>query len=214
MLTYAPGTDIFEGGLGAGGTGAGGTQTVITGVAGHQGIVEYATGTTTTGVRGLYQLTAEQIVVGSGKIRFGAIIKIPTLSDGTQTFTARFGLNDVAAGTGGDGTDSIMFRYTHSVNGGEWQGVTRSNSTESTLDTNVVADTNWHTFEFEVNADGTSVEFFIDGASVGTISTNIPTGTSRTTSLNPAQIHKSAGGTARTIQLDAYWYQFDFTTAR
>lgn len=206
---FAAGFEVLESQVG--GTAA--AITSVTGEANHPGVVQLSTGTTTTGRAAVMTTQAlASVQLGGGKARSGAVLKLPNLSDGTNTYTARVaGFGDA---TSTESNDGIYFRYTDSVNGGEWQGVTIAAGSESTLDTNVAADTSWHTFEIEVNAAATSVEFFIDGTSVGTLTTTIPTGSSRETGLLAAYIHKSAGTTARTIHLDAYWFMLEFTTAR
>lgn len=202
-------TDKLEGGVTAYASGAGAAVAVGTGEGSHPGVVYCTTGTTTTGRIAFGNGNTTHWALGAGKVRVGLVAKLETLSDGTNTYTARMGIQDAFAG---DSTDGIYFRYGSALNGGEWQGVSRAGGVETALDTNTAADTNWHTFEFEVNAAGTSVEFFIDGTSVGTNATNLPTGA--VCGIIPVQLLKSAGATARRLFLDAYWYQFEFTTAR
>ena len=212
---YNTSTQFFEGGITAdvSGTGAALAALAAGALVNHPGVISLSTGTTTTGSAGIRQVgNGGAILLGGGKVRCGVVAKVEALSDGTETFTVRLGLHDNTAAA--ESVDGVLFRYTHSVNAGEWQGVCRSNSVESTLDTNTLADTNWHTFEFEVNALATSVEFFIDGTSTGTIATNIPSGASRFTAFMPGGIVKSAGTTARLLDLDAYWLHYEFTTAR
>ena len=196
----------------ASGTGAAAAQDNSAAMtASHPGLAIFSTGTTTTGRITFGNQDSSSILLGAGKCRFGLVMKLTTLSDGTNTYTVRMGWGDVFAG---ESVDFVGFRYSHGVNGGEWQAVTRSNSTETATDTNVAADTNWHTYEADINAGATSVQFWIDGTSVGTNSTNVPTGTGREVTMIPLNLIKSAGTTARTVQLDAYWYIYEFTTAR
>jgi hypothetical protein len=130
-------------------------------------------------------------------------VGLSALSDGSNTYTVRAGAGD--SGTG-ESSDFVGFRYTHSVNGGEWQGVTRSNGTESTLDTNVTATAAFQRLAFVVNGAASLVTFSIAGTTVGTISTNIPTGVSRALTFLPGQIVKSVGTTSRSLIVDAYRY--------
>jgi hypothetical protein len=68
--------------------------------------------------------------------------------------------------------NGIYFRYTTN---GNYIGVCRSGGSETTLNTGVAASNGtFHTLKFVVNGT-TSVEFFVDGVSKGTITTNIPT---------------------------------------
>lgn len=200
----------FDGGLASDSSGTGAGLTNAAGEATHPGVTNFNTGTTTTGRASLAGGT-NPVIFGAMRCRYGAIYKLVNLSDGTETYSVRSGFLDSALG---DGADGVFFRYTDAVNGGRWEGVARSNSVETAIDTGEAADTNWHRFEIDVTDDGSSAEFFIDGASVGTISTNIPTAAGRETGLRPWNIIKSAGITSRTVRADAYWYIFDFATPR
>lgn len=188
---------------------AGNTAVQQSSEAGHIGIVRFTTGTSTTG-RGGLATVGDVAILGSGKMRFLSLVRITTLSDGTQTFTFNAGLGNAMGST--TQSDGITFRYGHSINGGKWQLVTDAASSENTADSGVtVVAGSWYLLEFEVNAAGTSVEFFINGTSVGTISATIPTATMRIIAGN---IVKSAGSTARTFDADAYRAVFEYTTAR
>jgi hypothetical protein len=213
FLTAA--TNILEGGIVASGSGTN-SGTNAASVEGHPGVLIHSLGTTTTGREALHQNIAGAVnspfFLGGGvACRFGIVFQILTLSDATDRYTVRLGLGDVISG---ESVDGVFFRYVDNVNGGEWQGVARSNNTESTLDTNVAADTGWHAFEFQVAEDASSVEFFIDGTSVGTISSNIPSGAGRTVQLMPFMGLKSAGTANRQFHTDVYWYLFEFSSAR
>ena len=62
--------------------------------------------------------------------------------------------------------------------------------------------------------EGTSkARFYINGTEVGRITTNIPSGTSRTTAAGFGLI-KSAGTTARTMTVDQTRLAVDLTSAR
>lgn len=181
--------------------------------AGRMGWAVLTTGTTTTG-RAMLGHTANEtatIILGVGALTFDSVVKITLVSDGTETFTCRIGLNDAA---GGDGADSVMFRYTHSVNSGKFECVTRSNNVETATDSGytIVADTAVR-LGFVVNAAGTSVAFSVNGSVVQTHTTNIPTTTARATAA-AIEIAKSAGTTARTMLTDYAEIYVDLTTPR
>jgi hypothetical protein len=206
-------TQIYEGGVVGSVSGSGAALSSGAGAGNHPGVAVLSTGTTATGSASLYGSgSPSSVLAGGGAIRFGAVVKLDALSTPSQTFAARLGLGDSAAS---DGTDGIFFRYTGAANGGRWLGVARSNNVESTVDTGVAADTNFHTFELVIDAGGTSVQFLVDGIAVGApITTNIPAAAGRETGLRPAALTKTVGLTARTLRVDAYWYQFEFTTVR
>jgi hypothetical protein len=135
------------------------------------------------------------------------------VSDGTDTYTLVVGLGDSTAGAAQ--TDGVYFRYTHSVNSGKWERVTESNTSEEALDTGITYTGNaWVRLGMLITS-GTSVQFFIDGVSVGTNSTgaNIPTGTSR--GLAPLFMFDRTAGTAeRNMYFDAFTLVFKPTTPR
>jgi hypothetical protein len=193
--------------------GAGTAAFVATNNAQHPGVMRLSTSTGTTDTIGLMSDPTAIMGFGGGKAQYSAAIKIPTLSTAAQRFYVRTGFGD---STSAAPTDGCGFRVKDDVIGGEWEGWCTNNTATATLDTNVppVADT-WQNLSFEVNAAGTSVEFFIDGSSVGTIVSNIPSAASlRTFGIMPLTIIKSAGTTARTADIDYYRVLLNFTTAR
>lgn len=129
---------------------------------------------------------------GLGRARAGIRTRILTLSDATNTWTFRAGFSDNLLG---EATDGAFFRYTDSVNGGRFQAVTRNNNVETAADTGVaVAANTTYRLLVDVNAAGTSVDFYIDGVLVATITTNIPTASGRETGF-VIQCLRSAGTT-------------------
>ncbi len=180
----------------------------VGGEPGRPGIINFATGTTTTGRSGLYTTGTGQtaaIGFGGGRVRFGGLMKISTLSDGTDRFTIRAGCVNSSAGDG----SGVYFRYRDDLSSGNWEAVCRNGASETATSTGTAADTSWHRFEWDVNAAGTSVTFSIDGTVVATVTTNIPATGAGVAGLLPIQIVKSLGTTSRVILGDAYWYILD-----
>lgn len=190
------------------GSGTGNASAWSTAIAGRHGLLTLETGTTTTGSY-FIGMNSFGVAFGSGVYRWRGDFWIPTASDGTDTFSVRAGFIDA---TSGECTDGVYFRYTHSVNGGRWEFVTRNNSTETATDTGVAGVAAIASMEIEVNADGTSANARINGTSVATNTTNIPTGATRSTGIGLA-ITKSAGTNNRTIIADLMGDRFERTTA-
>lgn len=143
------------------------------------GIIRLNLGTTATGRGSIISNASvvDSLFTGLGELRYTYRFKLANLSDGTNTYTARCGFLDSNTA---ESTDAIYFRYTHSVNAGNWQAVTRRNNVETAVDTGIAASTtDWRVFDIIVNSDGTSVAFYIDQTLVATITTNIPGDASR-----------------------------------
>lgn len=205
------------------GTGTG--TAVASSSANHPGVQTCSSGTDTTG--GCAFQTGGQgttavasvatIFLGNGAASSFVNGKLTTaISDGTETYTAWVGgwTNGVFTTVGAKTAppDGVFFRYTHSVNGGKWQGVVRNTGADTaTCDTTSAADTNFHSFEIIVNAAGTAEDFYIDGSLACSCAAAV---SSNGVTPTPIAIIKSAGTTARLVSLDAFGYTHDFTTPR
>lgn len=169
------------------------------------GLINLFTGGSTTGGSAL-QLP-NIFVLGGGVISLTWRSIIPTLSNGTDRFTIYQGLS---VGGNSTPTDGIWFQYSDNVNSGQWQIICRGSSTSTTTNTSTAADTSFHKFRIDINAAGSSVTFYIDGTSVGTIATHIPTA-----AIGPwANILKSAGTNSLNLILDYFKAYYALTTAR
>jgi len=167
----------------------------------HVGVYTCTTGTTNTGRSCAAYMEATNVVLGSGRATSLGIVKLTTLSDGTETFTTTGGFQDTFTG---DSVDGVYFRYTHSVNSGQWQCVSRSNSVETVTNTSIAPSTSvFQTMFIDINAAGTEALFYIDDVLVATHTTNIPTGIARVTG-HGWNHRKSVGTAARILQLDLY----------
>lgn len=195
-------------GLASNVSGTGAANSSVATPAGRIGIVSAATGTTATGRAG-FITGVSAIRLGQGLCRCAIGARIPTASDGTNTFSVRFGFIDSGSA---ESTDGVFFRYSHSVNGGNWQCVTRNNSSETAINTSLTP-TTWRDFRIEIAEDGSSAEFFSGGTSLGTISTNIPIASGRETGFG-AVITKSLGTASRTLELDYPMAWGEFLTER
>lgn len=190
----------------ASGTGADVDTNVRASEPSHPGIASLTTGTDSTGYASLVTRNQSCIALGGGVWKIQVVFLVPTLSDGTDTYTMRLGLGDSTVGAAA--TDGVLIDYTHSVNSGKFRAVTRSNSTETATDTGVtVAIDTWYRLDVVVNADASEVEFWLregdtgDPTLVATHSTNIPTGVGRETGVQ-LSILKSAGTSARLLHVD------------
>lgn len=180
-------------------------------------IVQLSTATNTNGG---YRFNSGIVgeLFGTNINRFEALTRVNTNSDATNTFQYICGFLDQL--TTINQTDGAYFLYdaqgvsTGSASSGNWQLVTASNSVRTFTTSSVAIDnTNLQKLRIDVNASGTSVEFYINNTLVGTHTTNIPTGTARAFGMG-AYLQKSAGTAARTADIDYMYYKTKFTTPR
>jgi hypothetical protein len=173
------------------------------------GVAYLATGTTNTGRTLIYK---PSFVLTTHAVRFRFRMALQDLSDGTDTYTIIIGATDFSNVATANPDNGIFFRYTHSVNGGEFEAVCRASAVETATDTNVAAAVTYKVFEISINQAGDSVTFYIDGVLVATITTNIPASSAYLSMY--AQILKSAGTTNRKMHFDWTEVTFSRTTAR
>lgn len=164
------------------------------------GVARFATSTTTNGYSGFYtgaiNNPASWINLPNGTSYFKASININTLSTAGERYAFRIGL---ANGMLGDFTSGVYLEYDESQSA-NWRIKSANFGTRTTTTSGTAVATGWQTVELLVNSGGTSVEFWVDGTSLGTITTNIP---GAGNGIGPAMIvQKSAGTTSRYIDVD------------
>lgn len=175
------------------------------------GVQKLDTSTATNGNARTYpQTISSATYLNNGEYFFEARLRMPNLSDATDTFQIAAGLvdaNNVISPSNG-----ILLRYTHGTHSGNWELYTAlSASSTSTDSSSAVAANTWYRVGFIVNATCTSVTFYVNGTSVGTVSTNLPTAVK----LFPAVlIFKTAGTTSRVLFCDYIATQKDFSSSR
>lgn len=167
------------------------------------GMVQFATGTTSTGFAyghfGNSGVIMDINLNTSYRYNVGTKIRLEDLSDGTETYHFMFGFSD-ANNNDASTVDGAWFSYTHSASSGQFVCNTRNNSVSTTTasGTTVSADTD---YELEISVFGGSAYFYINKVLVATIATNVPAGTTRATSIATA-IRKSAGTTSRNMYIE------------
>ena len=175
----------------------------------HPGVWCANTGTTAAG-RVFLISRAGAITLGSTRGRFGAWVQPSSLlSTALERYVLRAGLGSITLPN--TILFGIFFEYTDNENGGRWQALCEDGVAETSVDTGItVVGLQYYKLEWEINAAGTSVEFFIDDVSVATITTNIPTGVANNTFVN-IHIMKLVGTTTRPVYWDAYYWEQDVT---
>lgn len=177
------------------------------GVVGHDGIV------TTDGSGSINSLflnnvsSAPPFYVGGGVLAVNWVINIQTLSNSTNRYLLYVGTSDINSAEPNNG---FYFVYSDNLNSGDWVLKTANGATRTTQNTSVAVGTGWINLGVVVNAAGTSVSYFINGAQVGSaISTNIPAN-----AIGSALIQNPTSGSAPALLVDLMYYTRIFTTAR
>jgi hypothetical protein len=188
---------------------SGGSSTVANGngLSGRPGIATLTAGNA-SGRNADMRLDTSGFIIGGGQISIEASINIPNLSVAGTAYILRFGLGDVV---GTDPNNGIYFEYDHS-NSLNWRIRTANgnlNRTTTTTATAVAAGA-YLKLKIVINAAGTLATFYVNGVSVGTIGTNLPTAVS-TPFLN---IRSGTTGTARSVSIDYFSLVQRFTAAR
>ncbi len=141
-----------------------------------------------------------QISINSSfRYNYGEKVRLEDLSDGTETYAYYCGFIDDVTSFGAV-VDGAGFRYAHTDSSGAWIMWTKSNSTltEDATTTTVAADTD---YELEISIIGGTAYYYINKVLAGSISTNVPSGSTRNTTLGNS-FEKSAGTTARSIYIE------------
>lgn len=192
------------------GTGAVNARNSTDAEQGHPAIIEQQTGTTSVG-KAAVNSNGTFIRFGGGVWTYLAVVRIPTLSTGSERFVYRAGFVE---NTGGDSTDGVYLRYSDNLSSGAWECVARSNNSETATSTavTVVANT-WYNLKITVNAAGTSATCLVNGAGSTTVSSNVPNASGRTTGFG-ASMNKTVGTTMRYADLDMFAVHWVATTTR
>jgi hypothetical protein len=141
------------------------------------------------------------MMIGGGVIVYEQSVRIPNLSDGSQTFSAQFGFSEPAYGATTGGNHHVKF--IHDSTSGNWQTSIKNGGVMTTTASSTAVSTGWQKIRIVINADRTSVSFFVNGTELSSspmTGSNIPDNTDAMTF--GWGITKSFGTTARTIDTD------------
>lgn len=150
----------------------------IAGNSGHPGIMgNQATGGAATSVMAMSHASlgaTGSFQLGGGAITMVWYFNIRALSTAAPRYTTRFGFGDTF--TSSDQANGVYFEYSDNINSGQWVIKTANASARTTTNSATTVTTGWHKAQIDINAGATSITFTMDGVSLGTITTNIPTG--------------------------------------
>lgn len=171
-------------------SGTGATCSFANSTSGHPGVLTMETGSTTTGgVRESMQ-PFEIFGGGAGQACVRYLTSFNALSTTTTEYLFRGGFAEPASNA--DSVDAVQAIYDRAASGNnKWRFETSSNSTRTTItldgtggtvDQPISAGT-WYTIEICVDATAANATIKVNDVLSGTITTNIPTGTTRATSV-------------------------------
>ncbi len=174
------------------------------------GELDFASGSGTTD-RISYRANVGYVIFGNGTYYWGSYQCVPTLSVVAQEYSLQIGFCDTVNAV--DSTDGAYFAYDRLTAGDFWEAVTANSGarTKTTGSVGIVAG-QYYKLEIVANAAGTSIAFKVDGTTIATHTTNIPTGTGR--GAGPGfMMNKSAGSSAITgLRVDCVRIQHKMTT--
>jgi hypothetical protein len=154
-----------------------------------------------------YTLTSDYIVMTTR-------IRIPNLSDGTNSYNIRIGLtsfiNQINQNSACIFTYDLSGTQTGSSASSNWQALTTNNNVRTfTNTTTAVSENTW--VKLRIVANSSNVFFYVNNTLVATHTTNIPTSVNLVPYID---IRKTAGSTARTLEVDYSTIDIKYSTAR
>lgn len=185
---------------------SGGTIAITDSESNHSGIMRLSTGSSSSTAHAAFHLGTKSLYIGNGQITIEGLIRLVTLSTSSERYIFRFGLGD----TTNTSFDNGIFLEYDEITSANWRiCASASASATKTTSLTTVTENVWIKLKIVINAAGNSVEYFVNGTSIGTVATTIPTQSSPR-----IQIVKSVGTTARTVEIDYYSLDMPLSVSR
>lgn len=138
---------------------------------------------------------------GDAFMYVGAYVRVPVLSDATNTFTAHVGFATTVTPTT-TANHFVGIRYTHGTNSGKWEGYCKGPTSTTATDLGITVSTSAnYLLEVYVNKQCNEARFFIDGVYKGAVSSNMPTTTNAAFPL--AGLVKSVGAGSNVLYVSS-----------
>ena len=199
------------------------TTTALNSDANKQGFANVNTSNATAGYGNIYigHNATPNFILGGGVVSYETLIWLPSLSTSGERFSCLIGFSSGVLNQN-NSANNIAFLYDEgniAFGGGggasaNWRAVTTDTAVRTFTDTGIAVNAGaFIKLRIVVNANASSVEFFIDNTLVATHTTNIPSGNTKRLSVRN-YIQKSVGSTTRLLILDYVKLQQTFTTAR
>lgn len=180
-----------------------GTITTTPGLATRSGIyvIRQASATSIS----LLRSDISAFLLGTGDFYIETQVSIPTLATASEDFCMTWGWNDgFNYNANGDGTDTADIRLNRAVNGANWITNTTSNSSKTATTTSTAASAaTFYRLGIFASGANSNVVFSVNGTTIATHTTNIPTGAGRATGLI-WKIDKVAGTGNSDLQVDYF----------
>jgi len=150
--------------------------------------------------------------LGGGVTVFETMLYLNNLSTDIEEYALDVGTGDNDSASSLDHTNGFYFRYERTTSPNWITKTAKAGSRTATSTSVIVVTGEWIKLTAIVDANGASVEFFINGISVATHTTNIPM---TTTTLDQIyKIRKLVGSSNRELHLDYHLHGIKFSTAR
>jgi len=220
---YPNNSDAYEGGIRRVANGDSNTDVIDKGSDGSTvfGVLSAKTGGTGLAANtraGMKSNRMDVLKLGDCDLEYLVRLQVPTAPTAGEDFSVVSGIADDAnsgtTSTGNQTPQGIYIKWginsTNTIVGTCRDG---SGQTFRTLYSGQNPGTTWHTYGFKyTSASGGSVQFYLDGARMGTsITTNIPT---VALGFLPVLIKKHFGTTNRNAEIDFYSYKITYNTSR
>lgn len=156
------------------------------------------------------------LIFGGGRCIAEFIVKIPNVSDATDTFTTLIGFN--SATSGALGNNALVFSQNSGVASGVWQMIAvKSGGGTTTATSGTSPDNAWHRYTIDVAADGSQASFYIDGVQLTNspvVTANIPVAANQPVGPAVSLLRTAGTSNARAVYFDLFTIWISLTTPR
>jgi hypothetical protein len=189
---------------------AGGGHTVgyVAGTSTDYGILNLGTGTGILAGYAIHMGNTASVVGGGIRVNEWRV-RFPTLATAVSDYSTYIGLLNTITATA-EPTNGVYFTYSRATST-NWIIKTANGGTRTSTTTSVAVNANqWYKITLVINADGTQVDYYIDGTFVGSITTNISTA-----ALGPSWNSQKTVAASDVAQHIDYMYDYkNFSTVR
>jgi hypothetical protein len=186
---------------------SGGTASIVASESNHSGIGSLSTGVAgSVGYSNIF-LGSNTIFLGNGVLDLEFLIRLPTLSTSSERYIVRIGLGDTV---NADHSIGAWFEYDESTSANWRYCVNNGGSATKATSSIAVTENAWIKLKISINADASSITFYVDGTSIGSVTSGFST-----SGFGPRlHIFKSVGSSARFLNIDYFSLVYSLTNSR